>query len=257
MAGRLDGKIALISGTGGGQGRVAAEMFVAEGAKVVGCDVKAEAEAETAKLIKDAGGDYVSVAPCDLSTRAGAEEWVAAGVEAFGGIDILYNNASVPKFGPVGAMPDEDWDFTLRNELDLVWHCCGAAWPHLVERDGASIVNVASVAALVGDRGMPEGAHAATKGAVIALTRQLAAEGAAVGIRANCISPGVVRGPVTEEMLGLGDQNPLKALLDTTAWGRAAEPEEIVHAALFLASDEASYVTGVNLPVDAGTSVFV
>jgi NAD(P)-dependent dehydrogenase (short-subunit alcohol dehydrogenase family) len=96
MAGRLDGKIALISGTGGGQGRVAAGMFVAAGAKVVGCDVNAEAEAETAKLIKDVGGDYVSVAPCDLSTRAGADEWVGAGVDAFGGVDILYNNASVP-----------------------------------------------------------------------------------------------------------------------------------------------------------------
>lgn len=257
MGGRLEGKVALISGTGGGQGRVAAQLFAAEGAKVVGCDVNAETEAETAELVRGGGGEYVSLAPCDLSIRAGAGEWVGAAVAEFGGVDVLYNNASVPKFGPIGAMPDEDYAFTVRNELDLVWHCCNAAWPRLAERDGASIVNVASVAALTGDRAMPEGAHAATKGAVIALTRQLAAEGAAAGIRANCISPGVVRGPVTDEMLALGEQGPLHALIQMTAERRPAEPAEIVKAAIFLASDDASYITGVNLPVDGGTSAII
>jgi NAD(P)-dependent dehydrogenase (short-subunit alcohol dehydrogenase family) len=254
MPGRLAGKVALISGTGGGQGRVAAALFVAEGARVVGCDVDATSEGETARQVEAAGGEYVSVAPCDLSRREGADAWIAAAIDAFGQVDILYNNASVPKFGPLGAMPDEDFEFTLRNELHVVWHSCNAAWSYLAERDGAAIVNVASLAGLEGDRVLPQAAHSATKGAVIALTRQLAAEGAAVGIRANCVSPGVIRGPVTEPMLAMGDESPLKPMIDATAARRPGEPEEVANAALFLASDEAAYVNGVNLPVDGGAT---
>jgi meso-butanediol dehydrogenase/(S,S)-butanediol dehydrogenase/diacetyl reductase len=150
-------------------------------------------------------------------------------------------------------MPDEDWSFTLRNELDLVWHSCQAAWPHLIEGGGA-IVNVASLAGLVGSRDLPQGAHAATKGAVIALTRQLAAEGAAHGVRANCISPGVVRGPAADPLLALGDDGPLAGMVNATAFGKAGEPEDVVHAAVFLASDEAAFVNGANLVVDGGAS---
>jgi NAD(P)-dependent dehydrogenase (short-subunit alcohol dehydrogenase family) len=254
MAGRLAGRVAMISGTGGGQGRAAALLFAREGAQVVGCDVNPETEAETEKLVTAGGGEYASLAPCDLSTRAGADEWVAAAVAAFGGVDILYNNASLPKFGPIGVMPDADWEFTLRNELDVVWQSCNAAWAELAKRDGAAIVNIASLSGLNGDRILPQGAHAATKGAVIALTRQLAAEGAAVGIRANCISPGVINGPAAAEMIALGDEGPLGPMINAAAERRAGEPEEVAQAALFLASADASYVNGVNLPVDGGAS---
>jgi meso-butanediol dehydrogenase/(S,S)-butanediol dehydrogenase/diacetyl reductase len=253
MSGRLAGKVALISGTGGGQGRAAALMFTAAGARVVGSDVNEETAAQTERLVHEAGGEYVSLAPLDLSTRAGAEQWVKAGLDAFGSVDVLYNNASLPRFGPVGAMPEDDWSFTLRNELDIVWNCTSAGWAHLVESRG-SIINVASLSGLAGSRDLPQGAHAATKGAVIALTRQLAAEGAAHGVRANCISPGVIRGPAADPMLALGDDGPLGGLVRATAFGRAGEPEDVVWAAIFLASDEAVFVNGANLVVDGGAS---
>jgi NAD(P)-dependent dehydrogenase (short-subunit alcohol dehydrogenase family) len=253
VSGRLDGKVVLISGTGGGQGRVAAQMFTAEGAEVVGCDVNEEAAAETQRLVADAGGDYVSLAPLDLATREGADRWVQEAVSAFGRVDVLYNNASLPKFGPIGAMPDEDWAFTLRNELDLVWHSTNAAWEQLTANAGA-IVNVASLAGLAGSRELPQGAHVATKGAVIALTRQFAAEGAAHGVRANCISPGVISGPAADPMIAMGDEGPLGGMLRATAFGNAGNPRDVVYAAIFLASDEAAFVNGANLVVDGGAS---
>jgi len=119
--GRLDGKIALITGTGGGQGCAAAILFAREGAKVVGCVLNEQAAAETLKLVRDAGGEMVSMAPVALSTESGAAKWVEEGVAAFGDIDILYNNASTPRFGPFESMPIEDWHFTIRNELDIVY----------------------------------------------------------------------------------------------------------------------------------------
>lgn len=253
MTGRLHGKVALISGTGGGQGRVAAQMFAAAGAKVVGCDIDEAADAETARLVTQAKGDFFSIAPLDISTRNGASEWVRAAVARFGRVDVLYNNASLPRFAPVGQMSDEDYTFTVRNELDLVWHSCNAAWQELQKSRGA-IVNVASLAGLSGSRDLPQAAHAATKGAVIAFTRQLAAEGAASGIRANCISPGVIRGPATEEMIALADKGPLAGMLHATAFGRAGEPQDVVWTAIFLASDESAFVNGANIVVDGGAS---
>jgi meso-butanediol dehydrogenase/(S,S)-butanediol dehydrogenase/diacetyl reductase len=137
--GRLDGKIALITGTGGEQGRSAALLFVREGAQVVGCDVNESAAAATLKLLRDAGGEMVSIAPVDLSLEASALRWVEDGVVAFGGIDVLYNNASAPRFGLLDSMPVEDWHFTMRNELDIVYFVTRAAWPHLVARGGGRL----------------------------------------------------------------------------------------------------------------------
>jgi meso-butanediol dehydrogenase / (S,S)-butanediol dehydrogenase / diacetyl reductase len=253
MSGRLEGKVALISGTGGGQGRVAALLFTHEGAKVVGCDVDEAAAAETERLVSEAGGELLSLAPLDISTRSGASEWVQRAISRFGRIDVLYNNASLPRFAPVGAMSDEDWAFTVRNELDVVWHSCNAAWAEL-QSSGGAIINIASLAGLSGSRDLPQSAHAATKGAVIALTRQLAAEGAASGVRANCISPGVIRGPATDPMIALGDDGPLAGMLRATAFGEAGQPEDVVWTAIFLASDEASFVNGANIVVDGGAS---
>ncbi|MGO4492369.1 SDR family NAD(P)-dependent oxidoreductase, partial [Arthrobacter sp. 2YAF22_2] len=165
----------LLTGIGGGMGRVTARLFAREGATVVGCDLDAVGAAETVRLVKAEGGTIESSAPLDLGTREDIDRWVGDALERHGRIDVLYNNASKPKFAPFAQMSAEDYRFTLQNELDLVWHACQSAWPHLAAVGGA-IVNIGSGAGIQGARALPQAAHAAAKGAVIALTRQLAAE---------------------------------------------------------------------------------
>lgn len=253
MAGSLEGKVALITGTGGGQGRAAAILFAREGARVAGCDLKVEGNRETASLVRDAGGEMTASEPVDLGDEDQARAWIAAAVEAFGGFDILYNNASAARFGPVGALATEDWRFTIRNELDLVFYACKHAWPHLVARGGGAILNTASGVALTGIEGMGTLAHAAAKGGVISMTRQLAAEGAPHGIRANVIVPGIVDSPATAEPLS---HPAARAAAERVAMlNRLATCEEIAHAALYLASDASAFVTGASLVIDGGASV--
>jgi NAD(P)-dependent dehydrogenase (short-subunit alcohol dehydrogenase family) len=255
--GRLDGKVAVITGTGGGQGRAAAIAFAREGARVVGCGRNAENAEETVALVRAEGGEMVSSHPLDLVDSDQVAAWIDDAVARFGGIDILYNNAGEPRFGRPGEMALEDWSFTLRHELDLVYYACRAAWPHLAARAGASIVNVASIAGIVGLRDQPQTAHAATKHGVLGMTRQLAAEGAPLGIRVNAVSPGLIDTPAVTEFIALGADGPLGPFLRTLPLGRPGRPEEVVNAALFLASDESSYVTGTNIVVDGGSSVLM
>lgn len=255
--GRLAGKVVLMSGTAGGLGRVAAEIFAREGARLVTCDVDGEGDARTAETIGGQGGEILSAGSLDLADPEQAREWVHRGVEKFGGVDVLYNNAGTPRFGGIDQMSPEDWSFTLRNELELIWFSCQAAWPALVSRGGGAIVNVGSIAAHVGMRGNPAGAHVAAKGAVSALTRQLAAEGAGVNIRVNCFSPAIIDGPAARALLDRGEDNPLASLVSHSAFGRLTTPQEAVYPGLFLASDEASAITGVDLLVDAGASILL
>src|SRR5687768_16718870 len=121
MAGRLDGKVALITGTGGGQGRAAAELFCAEGASVVGCDLNAAENARTVELVRAAGGEMAGMAPVDLGDSREARQWVADAAAVHGRIDVLFNNAAAPRFAPIPELSDEDWHFTIRNELDLIF----------------------------------------------------------------------------------------------------------------------------------------
>lgn len=248
MSARLEGKVALISGTGGGQGRAAALRFAAEGAVIAGCDINAEADAETARLV-DAAGGRMSTRVCDLGEPEEARAWVEQAAQEFGRIDILYNNASTARFGPVPDLSVEDWRFTIRNELDLVFFTTKYAWPHLAVRGGV-IINVASVAGWHGSRGNGLCAHAATKGAVLAMTRQFAVEGAPLGIRAVSLSPGFVLTPGTRAFA----ENPetRAALVAGIPLGRPGEPEDIVGMAMFLATDEASYLTGADIIIDGG-----
>jgi NAD(P)-dependent dehydrogenase (short-subunit alcohol dehydrogenase family) len=255
--GRLEGKVAVITGTGGGQGRAAAIAFAREGATVVGCGRNAANAQETVELVRAAGGQMTNAAPLDLGDSEAVAAWISSVGDEFGRIDVLYNNAGEPRFGPPGEMAIEDWHFTVRNELDLVFYTCRAAWPHLVASEAASIVNVASIAGTVGVRDQPQTAHAATKMGIIGMTRQLAAEGARLGIRVNVISPGLIDTPATAHFIAMGDDGPLGDFMGRLPLGRAGRPEEVVNAALFLASDESSYVTGTNLVVDGGSSVIM
>lgn len=245
--GRLDNKVAFITGTADGQGRAAALLFAREGASVVGCDLKTDAAEETVAMVRAAGGKMISRSPVDLGSSASARQWVADGIKEFGGIDILYNNAAAVRFDMIGSLSEADWSFTLRNELDLLFHVTQAAWPHLLARDGGVIINTASASALRGNPRLGATVHAAAKGGVIAMTQQLAAEGAAHKIRANVISPGAISSPATEWMNDQAER--VRATIPLGRWGK---PEDIAYCALYLASDEASWVTAANFVVDGG-----
>jgi meso-butanediol dehydrogenase / (S,S)-butanediol dehydrogenase / diacetyl reductase len=244
--GRLDGKIAFITGAGSGQGRIAALRFAAEGAVVVGCDIAGDLAAETEEQVRQAGGKMLSTSQVDLGDPASATTWIGDGVASAGGIDILYNNAGAVRFGPITEVSDEDWSFTIRNELDLVFYTCRAAWPHLVARGGGSMINIASGAGLRGSMVGGQAAHSAAKGGVIALSRQLAAEGADHRIRSNSICPGVIKTPATAALL--------QQITPFVPLGRLGTPDDVVSCALYLASDEAAWVTGANFVVDGGVT---
>ena len=247
---RLEGKVVLISGTGGGQGRAAALRFAADGAIIVGCDVSGAADAETAGLVTEAGGIMTTMV-CDLGDPAEAQAWVDRAVSDHGRVDVVYNNASAAKFGSIADLSIDDWRFTIRNELDLVFLTTKFAWPHLAKRGGA-IINVASTAGWQGSRGNGTIAHNATKGGVIAMTRQMALEGAPLGIRANSISPGFIITPGTRAFV----ENPAvrAQLTNNIPLGRPGEPEDVVGMAAFLASDEAAFITGADIIIDGGTT---
>ena len=256
MAGRLAGKRVLITGTGGGQGAAAQRLFVAEGAQVVGCDVKpGAAEAVAAEIGPGAFGRTI-----DLADFAACGEWVAWGAALLGGIDVLYNNASGTAFNRLPDISLDEWSFVLRNELDIAFHATRAAWPHLVASGGgtgadgagaghACILNTCSISAMVAIGGVGQSAHAAAKGALLSLTRQLAAEGAPHGIRAVAISPGFVDSPATAANV---PEEARAYMLKLQMIKRAGTPEDVAYLALYLASDEASWVTGANYVIDGG-----
>jgi meso-butanediol dehydrogenase / (S,S)-butanediol dehydrogenase / diacetyl reductase len=251
MSGQLAGKVALITGTGGGQGRAAAVAFAAEGARVVGCDVKTDGNKETVRLVQDAGGEMTGMEPIDLADSDEAKRWIDEAAAVYDGFDILYNNASAARFGPIGEIALEDWHFTIRNEVDIVFFATHFAWSHLVARGGGVILNTASIAGLAGAP-TPMAPHAAAKGAVIALTRQTAVEGAAVGIRAVCISPGPIESPGTAEMFAIPAVH--DQIAGSTLVGKVGQPDDIAKLAVYLASDQASFITGANFVVDGGAT---
>jgi meso-butanediol dehydrogenase/(S,S)-butanediol dehydrogenase/diacetyl reductase len=253
MGDRLAGKVALITGTAGGQGRAAALLFAQEGARIVGCDLKEEMSRETVAMVKAAGGTMTAMEPVDLGDSATARAWINEAAAVYDGFDILYNNASLPRFASIATMSDEDWHYTIRNELHLMFYACSAAWPHLVARGGGSIINIGSISGISALPDTPGSiAHATTKGAVIAMTRELALEGGPHGIRANTISPGAILTPATEP--AFADPEFMRSHTANTMLGRIGTPEDIARAALFLASDESSWVTGANFLIDGGFS---
>jgi NAD(P)-dependent dehydrogenase (short-subunit alcohol dehydrogenase family) len=250
--GLLDGKVALISGIGGGQGRAAAMVFTRECAKVFGCDVLEAECAETVELVRRGGGEITAIAPLDLTTPENAQRWIDAAVQTYGGIDVVYNNAAAVRLARIPDITPEDWRFSMRSELDIVFFPTRAAWPHLIARGGGVVINTASVAGMIGSISQGIVAHAAGKAGVMGITRQTAAEGGAHGIRAVTISPGPISSPAFDTRYGEG--HPIRVELENaTMLRRVGTPQEIAEVAAFFASDRASYVTGVNIPVDGGT----
>jgi NAD(P)-dependent dehydrogenase (short-subunit alcohol dehydrogenase family)/dienelactone hydrolase len=253
--GRLSGKVALITGTAGGQGRAAALLFAREGARVVGCDLKAAGAEETVARVCAVGGEMISMAPVDLAVPEQASRWVSEAVAAYGGIDILYNNASTGRVGPFASLSLESWQFTLRNELDLIYLVTRAAWPHLMARGAGSVINTGSIIAAHGTD-MPMPAHGAAKAGVVALTVHLAIEGGPHGIRVNAISPGLIGTEMFEEHLKDPFDNMHKQVR-TSPLGRVGRAEDVARVALFLASEDSAYVTGTNIVVDGGQTLGV
>lgn len=252
MADRLRDRVALITGIGGGMGREAALTFAREGALVIGCDLYAEGADETVRLVREAGGDIESFTPVDLSDPDATARFIDEAAAVHGRIDVLYNNASTPKFGPIDQLSIDDWRFVIDNELNLVFYAAKAAWPHLVASSGV-IVNIGSIAGHVGVAFMPQNAHGTAKAGVINLTKQLAAEGAKHGVRANSVSPGFTVTPSTQWLV---EQRPPEFVktLEGIPLGRPGRPSDIVNAALFLASDEAAWITGIDIVVDGGAT---
>ncbi|HVT68369.1 MAG TPA: SDR family NAD(P)-dependent oxidoreductase [Trebonia sp.] len=253
MAGRLAGKTAVITGAGSGIGRAAATLFAREGAAVAVVDLNADAAKETAALITAAGGTALAVA-ADVSDKAQVTGAFDQVLGELGRVDVLYNNAGVNSSGSVVDATEDDWDRSLAVNAKGTFLCSQAAARPMAEAGRGSIVNQGSVAALVGIANFAS--YCAAKGAVVSLTRAMSVDLAPKGVRVNAICPGTVYTPLMEPMLrarGGGDVAAGLALTVTKyPIGRLGTPEEIAAVALFLASDDAAFITGSVIAADGG-----
>ncbi len=256
MPERLSGKVALITGAGSGIGRVAAELFASEGAAVVVADVAAEAARDTVAAITANGGRAAAVT-VDVADEQQVADMVGVAVDRFGALDVLFNNAGIFPGDDGGVLdtPPTTWDRVMQVNVKGVWLGCRAAVPAMIDSGGGSIINVASFVALMG-AATAQVAYTASKGGVLAFTRELAVEYARAGIRANSLCPGPIDTPLLAELLA--DPERRQRRLVHIPMGRLGRPVEIARAALFLASDDSSFMTGSALVVDGGiTAAYV
>jgi NAD(P)-dependent dehydrogenase (short-subunit alcohol dehydrogenase family) len=253
MPGRLSEKVCVVTGTGGSMGHATALTFAREGASVVGCDVAAKPAEETAELVRAAGGQMVSLQPCHLDDPADCAKLVDLAIQTFGRIDVLFNLAGRSHFGRLENVTDGDWDAARRGEVDLIFYLTRAAWPHLKESRGV-VVNMASLNGQLSFKSLASLSHTTNKAGIIGMTRQLAFEGSEHGIRVNSISPGFIESGATRGELEDGEFG--RAMRDRTLLRRFGQPEDVANVALFLASDDSAYVTGIDLVVDGGMKVW-
>jgi cyclopentanol dehydrogenase len=244
---RLNNKVALVTGAASGMGRSHAELFAREGAAVLVTDMDPAGLAETVRLIGDAGGRVLS-AVLDVSQEDAWQRVMQEAEQVFGGVDVLVNNAGTYVYAPADLNTVADWDRVMAINARGAMLGCRAVIPSMRRRGGGSIINVSSSFGLVGRPGFS--AYCASKGAVRLMTKAMAAELAASNIRVNSVHPGVVATNMTRDLIATPEG--LNSLLGSQPIRRAAEPIEVSYPVLFLASDEASYVTGTELVVDGG-----
>lgn len=243
----LKDKVAIVTGAGSGFGRETSLLFAREGAKIVAVDYNSESGQKTVDDIKAGNGEAIFV-KADVSKEEDVKRFVDEAIKAFGKLDIIFNNAGIYIPGNAEALASEDWDKVININLKGVFLGCKYAIPYLKKNGGGVIINTASAAGLIG---FPDAvAYAASKGGVLSLTKAVAVDHAKDNIRANCICPGTGETGMTKEVL---ENKELREMfLAPIPLKRFAQPIDVAHAALFLASDMSSYITGVALPVDGG-----
>jgi NAD(P)-dependent dehydrogenase (short-subunit alcohol dehydrogenase family) len=234
-------------------GRATALAFAREGASIVGCDLTVAPAEATVEMVLDHGGHMVSMHPCHLADPGDCRALVELAMGRFGRIDVLFNLAAMSYFNWLEDISDQEWESARRDEVDLVFYLTRAAWPDLKTSSGV-VINMASLNASLSFKILPSLAHTTNKAGIIGMTRQLALEGREHGIRANSISPGLIESNATLEQLK--DPEWAREMLGKTLLGRLGRAEEVASVALFLASDESSYVTGVDIVVDGGMKVW-
>ena len=248
---RLSGKVAIITGAASGIGRAIALRFAQEGARVVVADWNPEGGEETVRMVVENGGEAVFV-EADVSQEEAVKHMVEATVATFGRVDILCNNAAIQVFGTIPETSVADWHKVMDVNLKGVYLGCKYVIPHMIAQGGGSIVNTSSALGMVGDPDLP--AYGATKGGILAMTAAMAQAHGRQNIRVNSICPGDVATPLVMEYFEHqpDPEGALRRVEGEYALGRIAQPEEIANVALFLASDESSFVTGTYIVVDGG-----
>ncbi|MGH2407462.1 MAG: SDR family NAD(P)-dependent oxidoreductase [Candidatus Limnocylindrales bacterium] len=251
---RLQDKVAIITGAGGGMGRVAAQLFAAEGASIVVAEFSEAAGQETARLVEAAGG-RASFVKTNVADEASAKAMIDHAVATYGHVDVLYNNAGIMPEADHSVIDTsvQDWDQVMAVNVRGVFLGCKHAIPVMLAQGSGSIINISSFVALMGCSN-PQDAYTASKGAVLALTKSLAVQFGPRGVRSNAICPGPVETPLLMDWL-VKDEEAKRIRLARNPTGRFGKPEEIVYMAMYLASDESRWTNGASLVIDGGITV--